>query len=84
MRTHEFDAVLNDVEELNDHQANALFSACCDDGTAVCSRGVAWVHFDREAASLEEAIRSAIARVESAGLRVSRVRLDPSFTAFST
>jgi len=37
---------------------------------------VAWIHFDREAASLEVAIVSALAQVRAAGFTVSKVELD--------
>lgn len=78
MKTYEFDVFLKGIAEINDDQADALFAAGCDDGTPACSNELAWVHFDREANSLEEAIRSAIAQVQSAGLVVSKVELDAS------
>jgi hypothetical protein len=76
VRTYDFDVILKDVSEVTDDQADALFAAGCDDGTPACCNGLAWVHFDREASSLEEAIRSAVAQVQAAGLRVSKVELD--------
>ena len=76
MKTYEFDVVLKEVAEVTDDQADALFAAGCDDGTPVCCNGQAWIHFDRETTSLEEAIRSAIAQVQSAGFRVAKVELD--------
>jgi hypothetical protein len=76
VKTYEFDVVLQGVAEITDEQADALFAAGCDDGTPSSSQGVAWVHFDREAASLEEAIRSAVAQVQAAGFQVAKVELD--------
>jgi hypothetical protein len=76
MKAYEFDVVLKDVSEVTDDQADALFAAGCDDGTPACCNGLAWVHFDREAPSLEEAIRSAIGQVQAAGFKVSKVELD--------
>jgi hypothetical protein len=76
MRTYELDVVLKDVSEITDEQADALFAAGCSDGTPASCDGLAWVHFDREAVSLEDAIRSAISQVQSTGLRVSKVELD--------
>jgi mannitol/fructose-specific phosphotransferase system IIA component (Ntr-type) len=35
-----------------------------------------WIHFDREASSLEEAIHTAVAQVQAAGFLVSKVELD--------
>ena len=76
MKTYEFDVVLKDVTEVTDDQSDALFEAGCDDGTPACSNGMAWVHFDREASSLEEAIRSAVSQVQATGLQVAKVELD--------
>jgi len=78
MKTYEFDVLLKDVNEISDEQADALFSAGCDDGTPASSAGQAWIHFDRESPSLEEAIRSAVGHVQSAGFQVSKVELDVS------
>jgi hypothetical protein len=76
MKIYEFDVTLKGVCEVTDDQADALFAAGCDDGTPACCNGLAWIHFDREAASLEDAIRSAITQVRSAGFSVSKVELD--------
>lgn len=76
MKTYAFDVVLKDVAEVSDDQADALFAAGCDDGTPASCDDVAWVHFDREAASLEGAIASAVAQVQAAGFAVCRVELD--------
>ncbi len=81
MKTYEFDVVLKDVAEVTDDGADALFAAGCDDGTPAGCDGVAWVHFDREAASLEEAIRSAVAQVQAAGFVVSKIELDANAAA---
>lgn len=82
MKTYEFDILLNDVLEVTDDQADALFAAGCDDGTPACCNGTAWIHFDREAPSLEEAIRSAIAQVQAAGFKVSKIELDVDSAVF--
>jgi hypothetical protein len=76
MKTYEFDIVLQGVSELTDEQADLLFEAGCDDGTPAACEGLVWIHFHREAISLEEAIRSAVIQVRSAGFRVSKVELD--------
>ncbi len=75
MQTYEFDVVLKGVAEIDDDQANALFVAGCDDATPTCCDEVAWIHFDREAPSLEEAIRLAVAQVQSVGFIVGKVEL---------
>jgi hypothetical protein len=76
MKTYEFDIILKDIAELDDEHAEALFEAGCDDGTLASRDGVAWIHFDREAVSLEEAIRTAVAQVQSTGFTVVKVELD--------
>jgi hypothetical protein len=73
MKTYEVDVVLKGVSEVTDDQADSLFAAGCEDGTPASCEGVAWVHFHREATSLEEAIRSAVGQVQAAGFTVSKV-----------
>ena len=82
MRTYEFDVILKDVGEVTDEQADALFAAGCDDGMPASCKGVTWVHFDREASSLEEATRSAVTQVRAAGLSVSKIELDAGTAVF--
>jgi hypothetical protein len=81
MKTYEFDVILKGVSEITDDQADILFAKGCEDGTPASRNGVAWIHFDREALSLEEAIRSAVAQVQSAGFTVSKVELDANAAA---
>lgn len=53
---------------------DALFEAGCDDALAGSSEGVQFLDFDREAGSADEAVRSAVADVESVeGLKVARL-----------
>ncbi|MFO0965341.1 MAG: hypothetical protein U0793_07105 [Gemmataceae bacterium] len=80
MRTYEFDVFLKSTREITDEQADALFEAGCDDGTPASCDGVAWIHFDRESSSLEEAIRLALTQVRAAGFTVSKVELDAAST----
>jgi hypothetical protein len=76
MRTYQFDVLLKDMSEITDEQADLLFAAGCDDGTPASCDGLAWIHFDREASSLEEGIRSAVAQVRAAGFTVSKIEID--------
>lgn len=76
MKTYEFDVFLRGILEITDEQADILFAQGCEDGTPACRDGMAWVHFDRVAPSLEDAIRSAVAQIRAAGLTVSKVELD--------
>jgi hypothetical protein len=64
---------------LTDDQLNAFFEAGCDDATFSLERdGTVLGLFDREAASQEDAVLSAIGDVEAAGIgaRVLRVSQD--------
>jgi hypothetical protein len=71
---HEFTLVLADAS-VSLEQCNALYEAGCDDGTISTIQGVTRIDFAREAANLEEAIRSAIANVSRAGLQVTRAEI---------
>jgi hypothetical protein len=73
MKTYEFDVVLQDVSEITDEKADLLFEAGCENGTPTSRNGLTWVHFDREASSLEEAIHSAVKQVQVAGFRCPRL-----------
>ena len=77
MQTYTFTVILGDQTEMTEELAEALAAAGCDDGLAGSSGGVAAVIFDREAESLEEAVRSAIADVEKAGCRAAWVKIEP-------
>jgi hypothetical protein len=63
------------VPTLTAKECDALFEAGCDDGTIVTRNRVTHIAFDRQAASLEQAIRSATADVRAAGLEVMRVEM---------
>ena len=75
MREHGFTLVL--TADPTDAEADKLYSVF-DDGTISTIAGVPQIHFHREAASLEEAIRTAIGDVRSAGADVSRVEMEPN------
>lgn len=72
MATYEFQLILGNVTSMSDEIADALFEAGCDDGTPFSSEGTAAIGFSREAESMEQAIRSAIAAVNKAGFVVAR------------
>jgi len=75
MKTYEFSLVLS-ASEVTDEECEALYEAGCDDGTIVTRNGVTHIAFDRQAESLEEAIRSATSDVRAAGFQVARVEMD--------
>jgi hypothetical protein len=76
MTKYDFSLVIADEVELTEDVADALFSAGCDDATPGTCEGVLTLDFHREAPSLEDAIRTAIADVRSAGLQAARVEID--------
>jgi hypothetical protein len=73
---YEFTVILKGSRKLTDATADALFEAGCDDGTPSTCDGVFSIDFNREAGSLEDAIRSAIANVKTAGFEVDRVEIE--------
>ena len=74
MQSHDFSLILS-VGEVSDDQCNAFYEAGCDDGTISTSRQVTRIEFSRDAATLEDTIRSAIGNVNAAGLQVARVEI---------
>ncbi len=75
MKEHDFTLVL--IADPNDDQADVLYGTF-NDGTISTIAGVPQIHFHREAATLEEAIRTAIGDVQSAGFDVAHVEIQPS------
>jgi hypothetical protein len=76
MTKYEFTLILKGQLDLTEEVADKLFEAGCDDGTPGICNGVFSIDFHREANSLEEGIRSAIANVKSAGYEVERVEIE--------
>ena len=74
MREHEFTLIL--TADPNEDEADQLYGRF-NDGTISMIAGVPQVQFHREAASLENAIRSAVNDVRSAGFDVQRVEMLP-------
>jgi hypothetical protein len=68
--------ILKGQSELTEEIADELFEAGCDDGTPGTCNGVFSIDFHREANSIEEATRSASAKVKSAGYEVERVEIE--------
>jgi len=73
-KEHEFTLVL--TADPNEEEAEKIYGII-DDGTISTLAGVPQIHFHRQAPWLEEAIRSAIADVRSAGFDVERVEIQP-------
>ncbi|MGH8895502.1 MAG: helix-turn-helix transcriptional regulator [Egibacteraceae bacterium] len=82
MPTYSFTLIVAGADLQTDAAQDALFEAGCDDATFGVSAGVQHAAFDREAPSFFEALRSAIAAVETAvpGARMIRVEPDELVT----
>ncbi len=78
MKDHQFTLIL--TADPNEEEADTIYSIV-NDGTISTIAGVPQIHFHREAPSLEEAIRSAIADVRSTGFDVERVEMQPEAVA---
>ena len=73
---HQFTLILSGIAEITPELANGLYEATGGDIEFNMTNGVAYLEFDRSAASLDQAITSAIAQVEGAGLGVRVVRVE--------
>ena len=67
---------LKDIDALSDNLMEALFASGCTDAVPASSCGEAWIDFDREAKTLEEAMRSAVHDVRQIGLKIARVEVE--------
>lgn len=74
MPVHQFTLVVEGPDLQDDAFIDRLFEAGCDDAAAGRVDGVQYVDFDREAASYDEAVLSAVADIERiGGFQVIRV-----------
>jgi len=74
---HHFTLTLAGHDLVDERIANGLYEAGCDDGSPHSTGGVLYVGFDREAPSYDEAVASAKAAVEGAGLGLTVVKVEP-------
>jgi hypothetical protein len=74
-QVHKFTIVLSGIDQLTDALADALYEAGCDDPMLCCVDSVVSLDFDRLAASLGEAIGSAVDEVGRAGFQISRITI---------
>ena len=74
----QFDFTVVPVPEtdVSEDLAETLYEAGCDDCTPIVSNGTPLICFHREAANMHEAIRSAVADIQRAGCKVSRVLIE--------
>ena len=73
---HDFTLVLSGISELSPKIVDALLEAGCDDGTISMRSGRPFITFSRRAASMKDAILSAIANVRKAGTSADVLRVD--------
>lgn len=77
MPIHSFSLIVDGHDPHCGPVLDALYERGCDDALVVTSDGVHYLDFDRTAASIEDAIHSAVEDVESVdGLRVVTVVRD--------
>ena len=76
MKEYEFSIVASGLDHEADDFVDRFFEAGCDDATIAYSRGSIILSFCREAASLDQAIRSGLDNVRAAGATVERVEPD--------
>lgn len=75
--TYTFTLVLDGPRSIDEDLEDRLYEAGCDDALLSLSNGVLCLDFDREAASLSEAILSAVLNVEDADVEATVVRVEP-------
>jgi len=73
MTVYTFTLVLDALNEINEEVEETLFESGCDDALLLQKDGTVYLDFDREAPSLKEALKSAIADVERAGYMVHHI-----------
>ena len=74
MPIHHFTLIIDGADLLDESVVDSLFESGCDDALVGSTDGVQFIDFDRSAASLDEAVLSAVADVEQVeGVRVLRM-----------
>lgn len=76
MPRHQFTLILSGIAEITPELADALYAATGGDIEFSMRDNVSYLEFDRQAASLREAVDSAIAQVEGTGFGVRVVRVE--------
>jgi hypothetical protein len=76
MKLHEFTLILSGEQVMTEDLSNRFYEAGCDDGSPYSSQGIAAIRFHRQASTLEEAIRSAVADLNKAGVTAERLVIE--------
>ena len=72
-----FEFTITIEQYVDDLDAIDAFYGKTADASVAASEGKTLIHFDREADSLDEALRSAVADIQDAGWRVSQITIQP-------
>jgi transcriptional regulator with XRE-family HTH domain len=75
-REYDFTLVLTGITEITPKIEDALYGAGCDDATLAMRSGRPFLTFSRKAATLKDAILSAISAVRKAGIGADVLRVD--------
>lgn len=76
MKRHRFTLVLSGVSELTPELADTLYEVTHGDIEFNMRNGLAYLEFDRSAPTLRDAVTTAIAQVEQAGVGLRVVRVE--------
>ncbi|MDA1055490.1 MAG: hypothetical protein O3C40_34250 [Planctomycetota bacterium] len=72
-----FDFTISIDKFVEDLDVIDAFYARCDDVSMFNADGVTRITFHRDAATLDEAIRSAVSDVQSSGFKVKQIEVEP-------
>lgn len=70
MNLHSFILILEDVTEIDEALETRVYEAGCDDALLGMRDGKAYLDFDRDAPTFDEAFSSAVASLKAQGLEV--------------
>lgn len=73
---HDFALILDGINDLTPAMEDALFEAGCDDATICVRAGRVFLTFSRTAATMKEAVLSAIRNVQDANIGARVLRVD--------
>lgn len=69
MNTYHFTVVIRDARYELDDLEDRLFEAGCDDALVCSYNGTVYLEFDRESETAEQAVKSALSDIRSAGFK---------------
>lgn len=78
LKTFHFVVHLKGVRGITQRLQDRVFAAGCDDAALISQNGKVFLDFDREAVSMPDAVQSALADIERAGVRVAQIVLGNS------